>query len=304
MQVNCDTGRNYSVVKYRCLECVTDKQIDNIIAEVGGLECVEGFDRLDENDELAIAVKAKAHDSATYGVGIKQKTVPKTLQDKFLDKVQANSCSGGAQASVGAAISSLETSSSVFETPKAQRVLKRACDLDATSPMRLSRLVCASETQRGLKRAYDREASSPVRISRLVWSPGISDFGHSSSVVVINDSDSESGFDGTACPSGVASSVLETFDASSGSFSLTTAGEHVAMVGASSIESSGVSIGSCSSSVTAVSVHQTVSPDAASSGSGPRRSARIASSLGKRTARLSESSQLGRGVRSIARSID
>lgn len=91
MQVNCDTGHNYSVVKYRCLECVTDKQIDNIIAEVGGLECVEGFDRLDENDELAIAVKAKAHDSATYGVGIKQKTVPKTLQDKFLDKVQANS---------------------------------------------------------------------------------------------------------------------------------------------------------------------------------------------------------------------
>ena len=69
------------------------------------------------------------------------------------------------------------------------------------------------------------------------------------------------------------------------------------MVGASSIESSGVSLGSCSSLVTAVSVNQTVSPDAASCGSGPRRSSRIA-------ARYSESSQLGRGVRSIARSID
>eukprot|EP00930_Biecheleria_cincta_P070878 TRINITY_DN58459_c0_g1_i1.p1 TRINITY_DN58459_c0_g1~~TRINITY_DN58459_c0_g1_i1.p1 ORF type:complete len:267 (+),score=58.15 TRINITY_DN58459_c0_g1_i1:114-914(+) len=92
LRVNCDNGvGNFTIVKYRCLDCVTDKQIDNIIAEVGGLDCVEGFDRLDENDELAIAVKAKAHASATYGAGSKQKAAPKTLQQRFLDKVQANS---------------------------------------------------------------------------------------------------------------------------------------------------------------------------------------------------------------------
>jgi len=194
-------------------------------------------------------------------------------------------CSGGAQVSVGAAISSLETTSSLFETPKAQRVLKRACDFDATSPLRLSCAVLSSETHRGLKRAFDNEASPSVQIRPLVLSPAISDVDHSCSVVVINDSDSDSGFHGTACPSGAALSVLETFDASSGSVSLTTAGQHVAMLGASSIESSGVSLESCSSLVTAVSVNQTVSPDAASCGSGPRRSSRIA-------------------ARSIARSID
>jgi len=101
--------------------------------------------------------------------------------------------------------------------------------------------------------------------------------------------------DGSA-RSGVASSLTESFDVSSGSFSLPAAGEHVAVVGASSIESLGVSLGSCSSSVLAVPVNQTVSLDAASCGNGPRRSSRIAASLVKRTDRLPESSQIARSI--------
>ena len=219
-------------------------------------------------------------------------------------------CSGGAQASVGAAISSLETSFSLFDTPKARRVLKRACDLDATSlcdvDQRVLKRACdvdSPATQPGLKRAGDCEASSPVQIGRLVWSPAISDFDHRSSVVVISESDSESGFDVTAC-SAVAPSVPESFDGSSGSFASTTAGDHVAIVGASSIDFPVVSPGPCSSSVTALSVKQTVGSDAASCGSVRRRSARVAAAVVERTARLSESSQLGGGLPSIARSID
>eukprot|EP00931_Biecheleriopsis_adriatica_P045323 TRINITY_DN25975_c0_g1_i3.p1 TRINITY_DN25975_c0_g1~~TRINITY_DN25975_c0_g1_i3.p1 ORF type:complete len:696 (+),score=220.31 TRINITY_DN25975_c0_g1_i3:51-2138(+) len=56
--VSSDGPGDHTMVSYRRLACVTDKQIANIIAKVGSLDAVEGFDGLEEEDQAAVLAKA------------------------------------------------------------------------------------------------------------------------------------------------------------------------------------------------------------------------------------------------------
>jgi len=48
---------DFETTQYRCLACVTDKQIDNVIKAVGGLDKVAGFDTLCEEDQGFVMAK-------------------------------------------------------------------------------------------------------------------------------------------------------------------------------------------------------------------------------------------------------
>lgn len=54
--ISADNG-HHTMVSYRNLGCVTDKQIANIIAKVGSLEAVDGFDGLADDDQKAVLAK-------------------------------------------------------------------------------------------------------------------------------------------------------------------------------------------------------------------------------------------------------
>eukprot|EP00421_Protoceratium_reticulatum_P045519 CAMPEP_0168454784 /NCGR_PEP_ID=MMETSP0228-20121227/50401_1 /TAXON_ID=133427 /ORGANISM="Protoceratium reticulatum, Strain CCCM 535 (=CCMP 1889)" /LENGTH=77 /DNA_ID=CAMNT_0008469585 /DNA_START=50 /DNA_END=280 /DNA_ORIENTATION=- len=41
--VTTDGPGDYQMSQYRCLNCVTDKQIENIVSTVGSLDAVDGF---------------------------------------------------------------------------------------------------------------------------------------------------------------------------------------------------------------------------------------------------------------------
>mmetsp|Transcript_44921 Transcript_44921/g.92891 ORF Transcript_44921/g.92891 Transcript_44921/m.92891 type:complete len:728 (+) Transcript_44921:46-2229(+) len=55
--VSSEVG-DHTMVSYRCLACVTDKQVANIISKVGSLDSVDGFDGLEEDDQAAVLEKA------------------------------------------------------------------------------------------------------------------------------------------------------------------------------------------------------------------------------------------------------
>ncbi|CAE7416412.1 PARP2 [Symbiodinium natans] len=66
--VSSDDG-HHTMVSYRCLDCVTDLQIKNIVTKVGAVDKVEGFDGLEGEDRAAVlekaGVKAKAASSSS-----------------------------------------------------------------------------------------------------------------------------------------------------------------------------------------------------------------------------------------------
>jgi len=55
---------HHEMISYRCLACVTDLQIKNITAKVGGLDKVSGFDELKAVDQSAVLAKTLAGGSA------------------------------------------------------------------------------------------------------------------------------------------------------------------------------------------------------------------------------------------------
>mmetsp|Transcript_104369 Transcript_104369/g.196437 ORF Transcript_104369/g.196437 Transcript_104369/m.196437 type:complete len:703 (-) Transcript_104369:81-2189(-) len=55
--VSGDGPGDYTVTSYRCLDCVTDKQIANIKAKVGDLSNVDGFDTLTPADQKKVLAK-------------------------------------------------------------------------------------------------------------------------------------------------------------------------------------------------------------------------------------------------------
>lgn len=55
-----DIPDGHSMQQYRCLDCVTDKQIANIIVKCGTLDKVEGFDDLSAEDQAAVLAKGGA----------------------------------------------------------------------------------------------------------------------------------------------------------------------------------------------------------------------------------------------------
>ena len=54
--VSSEVG-DHTMVSYRCLACVTDKQVANIILKVGSLDSVDGFDGLEEDDQAAVLLR-------------------------------------------------------------------------------------------------------------------------------------------------------------------------------------------------------------------------------------------------------
>jgi len=57
--VSSEVG-DYNMVSYRCLPCVTDTQVKNIITKVGSLDKVDGFDGLSAKDQASVLKKAGA----------------------------------------------------------------------------------------------------------------------------------------------------------------------------------------------------------------------------------------------------
>merc|ERR1719450_693334 len=98
------------MTSYRCLECVTDKQVSNITTALGGLDKVPGFDTLSALDQSkvlaktlggAAAAKASPKKKAkakaapepaakpAAGAGVKRKAAPSEKeQHEFLDKAK------------------------------------------------------------------------------------------------------------------------------------------------------------------------------------------------------------------------
>ena len=80
--VSSEVG-DHTMVSYRCLACVTDKQVANIILKVGSLDSVDGFDGLEEDDQAAVLEKAPG------GGGVKAKAKAKASGSKAVRKAAA-----------------------------------------------------------------------------------------------------------------------------------------------------------------------------------------------------------------------
>jgi len=74
--VSTEAG-GHTMTQYRCLPCVTDKQIENICNAVGSLDQVNGFDGLGDEDQAAVLAKAEGGDQPAGKAKAKGKAAAK-----------------------------------------------------------------------------------------------------------------------------------------------------------------------------------------------------------------------------------